>query len=82
VYNFTVADYHTYFVSDLGIWVHNINCTFTNGELFKTSIKSKSGLLIKGVAEVEVKDSTLILKDLAIYPDGVVGNAAKIVCGC
>ncbi|WP_322923210.1 polymorphic toxin-type HINT domain-containing protein [Paenibacillus campi] len=77
VYNFTVAEYHTYFVSDLGIWVHNINCTFTNGELFETSIKSKSGLLIKGVAEVEVKDSTLILKDLAIYPDGVVGNAAK-----
>ncbi len=24
VYNFTVADFHTYFVSDLGIWVHNI----------------------------------------------------------
>ncbi|MFS0558362.1 polymorphic toxin-type HINT domain-containing protein [Brevibacillus sp. 179-C9.3 HS] len=25
VYNFTVADFNTYFVSDLGIWVHNIN---------------------------------------------------------
>ncbi|MBW7473875.1 hypothetical protein K0T92_03890 [Paenibacillus oenotherae] len=25
VYNFTVADFHTYFVSDLGIWVHNID---------------------------------------------------------
>ncbi|WP_068496791.1 polymorphic toxin-type HINT domain-containing protein [Paenibacillus kribbensis] len=24
VYNFTVADFHTYFVSDLSIWVHNI----------------------------------------------------------
>ncbi|WP_244912788.1 colicin D domain-containing protein [Paenibacillus pasadenensis] len=24
VYNFTVADFHTYFVSSLGIWVHNI----------------------------------------------------------
>jgi hypothetical protein len=23
VYNFTVAEHHTYFVSDLGIWVHN-----------------------------------------------------------
>ena len=23
VYNFTVADYHTYFVSNLGVWVHN-----------------------------------------------------------
>jgi hypothetical protein len=26
VYNFTVADFHTYFVSDLGIWVHNTGC--------------------------------------------------------
>ncbi|WP_081965761.1 polymorphic toxin-type HINT domain-containing protein [Paenibacillus sp. FSL H7-0357] len=25
VYNFMVADYHSYFVSNLGIWVHN--CT-------------------------------------------------------
>jgi hypothetical protein len=25
VYNFTVADFHTYYVSSLGIWVHNIN---------------------------------------------------------
>lgn len=23
VYNFTVADFHTYYVTDLGIWVHN-----------------------------------------------------------
>ncbi|WP_429821259.1 polymorphic toxin-type HINT domain-containing protein [Brevibacillus porteri] len=23
VYNFTVADFHTYFVSDLRIWFHN-----------------------------------------------------------
>jgi hypothetical protein len=29
VYNFTVADFHTYFVSDLVIWVHNIDdCGF------------------------------------------------------
>lgn len=26
VYNFTVEDYHTYYVTDLGIWVHNTNC--------------------------------------------------------
>ncbi|WP_311295133.1 polymorphic toxin-type HINT domain-containing protein [Paenibacillus sp. MER TA 81-3] len=29
VYNMTVDDFHTYFVSDLGIWVHNSNCNFT-----------------------------------------------------
>jgi len=26
VYNMTVDDFHTYFVSDLGIWVHNTKC--------------------------------------------------------
>ncbi|MGG4196831.1 polymorphic toxin-type HINT domain-containing protein [Paenibacillus jamilae] len=26
VYNFTVANFHTYYVTDLGIWVHNTNC--------------------------------------------------------
>ncbi|WP_200297100.1 polymorphic toxin-type HINT domain-containing protein, partial [Rhodospirillum rubrum] len=26
VYNFTVADYHTYYVTDLGIRVHNTKC--------------------------------------------------------
>lgn len=26
VYNFTVADFHTYYVTDLGIWVHNTKC--------------------------------------------------------
>ncbi|WP_159887522.1 polymorphic toxin-type HINT domain-containing protein [Paenibacillus puerhi] len=25
VYNFEVADYHSYFVSELGVWVHNEN---------------------------------------------------------
>ncbi|MNI60343.1 hypothetical protein D3C73_1155540 [compost metagenome] len=28
VYNMTVDEFHTYFVSDLGIWVHNTNCMF------------------------------------------------------
>ncbi|MDQ0899517.1 polymorphic toxin-type HINT domain-containing protein [Paenibacillus sp. V4I7] len=36
VYNFTVADYHTYYVTDLGIWVHNTSCgpngTFVNAD--------------------------------------------------
>ncbi|UQZ32236.1 hypothetical protein C2I18_00955 [Paenibacillus sp. PK3_47] len=29
VYNFTVADFHTYYVTDLGIWVHNTECNLT-----------------------------------------------------
>ncbi|WP_233516743.1 polymorphic toxin-type HINT domain-containing protein [Paenibacillus curdlanolyticus] len=26
VYNFAVADFHTYYVTDTGIWVHNTEC--------------------------------------------------------
>lgn len=26
VYNFTVADFHTYYVTNIGVWVHNTNC--------------------------------------------------------
>lgn len=33
VYNFTVADYHTYYVTDLGIWVHNTNCSLTGKDI-------------------------------------------------
>ncbi|MGZ0052668.1 polymorphic toxin-type HINT domain-containing protein [Brevibacillus gelatini] len=29
VYNFTVADYHTYYVTNIGIWVHNTECNFS-----------------------------------------------------
>jgi hypothetical protein len=30
VYNMTVDEFHTYFVSDLGIWVHNTNCNLAS----------------------------------------------------
>ena len=29
VYNFTVEDYHTYYVTDIGIWVHNTQCNLS-----------------------------------------------------
>jgi len=29
VYNMTVDEFHTYFVSDIGIWVHNSNCNWS-----------------------------------------------------
>ncbi|MFE6796508.1 polymorphic toxin-type HINT domain-containing protein [Paenibacillus chitinolyticus] len=40
VYNFAVADYHTYYVTDLGIWVHNTN---TNDCIIKTGDKTPGG---------------------------------------
>ncbi|MDQ6423594.1 polymorphic toxin-type HINT domain-containing protein, partial [Paenibacillus sp. LHD-117] len=36
VYNFTVADFHTYYVSSLGIWVHNISCAEINWKGFSS----------------------------------------------
>jgi intein/homing endonuclease len=36
VYNMTVDEFHTYFVSDLGIWVHNTNCNFSQFRNFDT----------------------------------------------
>ncbi|WP_256972525.1 polymorphic toxin-type HINT domain-containing protein [Saccharibacillus sp. O23] len=77
VYNMTVDGFHTYFVSSLGVWVHNVECAFTHGQLFETSVMSKTGLNIKGMAEVHIEGSTITLKDLAIYPDGVIDNSAK-----
>ncbi|MFB5268840.1 polymorphic toxin-type HINT domain-containing protein [Paenibacillus enshidis] len=34
VYNMTVDDFHTYFVSELGIWVHNTNCDIKFSDKF------------------------------------------------
>ena len=34
VYNFQVEDFHTYFVGECGVWVHNANCkVHENGEI-------------------------------------------------
>ncbi|KZE54406.1 hypothetical protein AV540_26370 [Brevibacillus parabrevis] len=36
VYNFSVADFSTYYVSSLGIWVHNISCAEINWKGFSS----------------------------------------------
>ncbi len=40
VYNFEVEDFHTYYVGNLGAWVHNTNCYATTVEYLK-----KNGVL-------------------------------------
>jgi RHS repeat-associated protein len=45
VYNFEVSDYHTYYVSDIGIWVHNTNtknCPRYESTRVKWDIKSNA----------------------------------------
>lgn len=54
VYNFTVADYHTYYVTDLGIWVHNTGCEVVDVSKYKkwTSVGTqKDWLKDKGFKE-------------------------------
>ncbi|TNJ53558.1 hypothetical protein FE784_40400 [Paenibacillus hemerocallicola] len=45
VYNFTVLDYHTYYVTDIGVWVHNTQCgpngTFENASYHGTTNNGK-----------------------------------------
>jgi hypothetical protein len=62
VYNFEVADFHTYFVSGLGVWVHNETCrkpgNYTlmagSGLKYKTTI-GKSGEVLSVFAKIEKK---------------------------
>ncbi|MBD3920227.1 S8 family serine peptidase [Paenibacillus sp. PR3] len=41
VYNMTVDEFHTYFVSDLGIWVHNTNCKLSSPNPVPGSIRNQ-----------------------------------------
>lgn len=44
VYNFTVEDFHTYFVSELGVWVHNTCLVSKSGS---GSVKNWKGQEVK-----------------------------------
>ncbi|GKU75950.1 hypothetical protein L3i20_v203470 [Paenibacillus sp. L3-i20] len=78
VYNFTVADFHTYYVTDLGIWVHNTECGYkdiTVGKSVKnvsTNVKRadfESSLMGDGWTKTVTKDgsATIYSKDGAKY---------------
>ncbi len=57
VFNFEVEDYHTYFVGNLDIWVHNAECTIT--------FTNKSGLDEKEFKQ-QLKDQQKGMGDLTI----------------
>jgi len=87
VYNFEVADFHSYFVSNLGIWVHN--CALQN--VYK-SIKdaplypqgfsaAKNGTVKNKVNNTELLDELRAIESGTwnkIYKDGVDANGKKI----
>ncbi|WP_246873837.1 polymorphic toxin-type HINT domain-containing protein, partial [Paenibacillus dendritiformis] len=59
VYNFTVADYHTYYVTDIGIWVHNTSCVnvtsnITDKRLVKAAEKMGENKRVQSEADALV----------------------------
>ena len=53
VYNFQVADWHTYYVTDMDILVHN-NCISPGvGDVVETGIIAKNGIKIRGFTHME-----------------------------
>ena len=43
VYNFQVEDFHTYFVGDCAVWVHNTECIGANGTQISSETVWKNG---------------------------------------
>ncbi|ASA20281.1 hypothetical protein B9T62_05390 [Paenibacillus donghaensis] len=80
VYNFMVADYHSYFISNLGIWVHN--CTIiTAGKNFKDHFIRHKGILENALGTKYAKYKThgdAFLNDIGkIIDDGTVKLVGK-----
>ncbi len=57
VYNFTVADFHTYFVSELGIWVHNTDCS-RFARVIVSDISEKVLAKMNHITKVELKSTS------------------------
>lgn len=57
VYNFTVADFHTYFVSELGIWVHNTDFSRL-ARVIVSDISEKVLAKMNRITKVELKSTS------------------------
>ncbi|WP_208727395.1 polymorphic toxin-type HINT domain-containing protein [Leptospira bourretii] len=82
VYNFEVEEYHTYFVGEVGVWVHNNDDSYIkgNGLLFTNTLQSN--LRPDGAKKINegIDDAVEGAKDLAVETakecvDGGVGSA-------
>ena len=80
VYNFTVADDHTYYVTDLGIWVHNTLCANITWQGFsRGSLKIHWGKPGKEFGKITQNDYLKLAKGFAAetnssFKEQVVGN--------
>ncbi|MCQ4087556.1 HINT domain-containing protein [Saccharibacillus sp. JS10] len=92
VYNMTVEGFHTYFVSGLGIWVHNDECdpsaiknvynSIKNAPKYPAGFKAiQNGTKKNNVKNVEVLDALREIESGKwdkIYKDGYDANRNKV----
>ncbi|WP_339783493.1 polymorphic toxin-type HINT domain-containing protein [Paenibacillus sp. FSL R7-0313] len=75
VYNFTVADYHTYYVTDLGIWVHNTECSLSARTL---ATMGKTNTKIAGLEGSYISKNTALFTAVEFVGPGYTkGTAAN-----
>ena len=81
VYNFEVADYHTYFVSDLGILVHN-KCAQDfakkNAKQIEKIYKLKKGEFHRNIKPYILKDAGKALNKVGRNPDIYLSSTGQI----
>ena len=75
VYNFQVEDFHTYFVGNCGVWVHNAEC----GGSYK-DVKEKNKAGNKGKSKREQCDAHHIPADNA-YPNDLKDKIGTVKSG-
>ena len=66
VYNFQVEDYHTYFVGESNVWVHNANYKEANIQSFTIKDKHLNGSTAKSARKFNVstpEEANLIVQD-------------------
>ena len=70
VYNFQVEDYHTYFVGECAVWVHNANYKEANIQSFTIKDKHLNGSTAKRARKFNVStpesSSAILLIAIAI----------------
>jgi RHS repeat-associated protein len=80
VYNFTVAEFHTYFVSSLEIWVHNENCGWSPGS-YGSSERSLKKHFEKHGEDVGAVDEAQYLRKAQEFKKNLKGASKSKVPG-
>lgn len=76
VYNFSVADYHTYFVSDLQVWTHNSSRDCGLRTAVDIELKYKEGWTTTQKAEADAKVDALTKANTIKTPPQRSGTSA------